>query len=92
MRQRLQAVYNVELQGDECLPQAAVNVNSGPASSRSRRDRSGLKMGAGVRGMMKSGNRDRHLPPGYAGREPKSIMTQRLRKEGISRRKERKVA
>lgn len=47
MRQRSQAVYNGELQGDECLLQAAVNVNSGPASSGSGRDRSGLKMGAG---------------------------------------------
>lgn len=41
--------------------------------------------------MMKSEGQDRHLPPGYAGREPKSIRTQRLRKKGISRRKERKA-
>lgn len=82
MRQCSQAVYNIELQGDECLLQAAVNVNSGPASSGSGRDRSGQKMGVGVRGMMKSGGRDGHLPPAYAGREPKSIMTQKAEEGG----------
>ena len=60
MRQCLQAVCNLELQGHECWLPAAVNVYNEPTGSRSTRDRSGLKMG-----------QDENLPLRCVGREPR---------------------